>query len=91
MEMDTAVPVNVNAYLIMNMNKIAHIMDVSTFNSLVLILLICNLFEIYKNSVSNEIGLCEVTGDLQIADFSVNILSFIIIKLLCIYCFKIND
>ena len=30
MEMDTAVPVNVNAYLIMNMNKIAHIMDVST-------------------------------------------------------------
>ena len=47
MEMDTAVPVNVNAYLIMNMNKIAHIMDVSTFNSLVLILLICNLFKIW--------------------------------------------
>ena len=48
MEMDTAVPVNVNAYLIMNMNKIAHIMDVSTFSSLVLILLICNLFKIKK-------------------------------------------
>ena len=64
MEMDTAVPVNVNAYLIMNMNKIAHIMDVSTFNSLVLILLICNIFKIYKNTVSNEIGLCEVNGDL---------------------------
>ena len=64
MEMDTAVPVNVNAYLIMNMNKIAHIMDVSTFNSLVLILLICNLFKTYKNTVSNEIGLCEVNGDL---------------------------
>ena len=46
MEMDTAVLVNVNAYLIMNMNKIANIMDVSTFSSLVLILLICNLFKI---------------------------------------------
>ena len=30
MEMVTAMPVNVNAYLIMSMHKIARIMDVST-------------------------------------------------------------
>ena len=36
MEMDTAMPVSVNAQLIMSMHKIALIMDVSTFMFLLL-------------------------------------------------------